>query len=102
MYVTTTAAVLVASVRTTSKLAAEPSDTIDAPAVTEAVKVSSSSMVPVAVAVPRVTPEGSVVPVIVTVKVSSASASRSSAVDTVSVPVVSPAEIVSVPAVTAV
>ena len=59
-------------------------------------------MVPVAVAMSRVTPGGNVVPVIVTVNVSSSSARRSSAVDTVSVPVVSPAEIVSVPAVTAV
>ena len=99
---TTTSAVLLAPVRATSKLAAEPSDTVDAPAVTAAITVSSSSMVPAAVAVPRVTPEGSVVPVIVTVKVSSASASRSSAVGTTNVPVVSPAEIVSVPAVTAV
>ena len=99
---TTTAAVLVAPVSATSKLAAEPSGTVDAPAVTAAVNVSSSSIVPVTVAVPRVTPEGNVVPVIVTLNVSSSSASRSSSVDTVSVPVVSPAAIVSVPAVTAV
>ena len=59
-------------------------------------------MVPVAVAVPRVTPVGSPVPVRVTVNVSFDSARRSSSVDTVSVPVVSPVAIVSVPAVTAV
>ena len=93
---------LVAPVSATSKLATEPSGTVDAPAITAAVMVSSSSIIPIAVAVPRVTPEGNVVPVIVTVKVSSASARRSPPVGTVSVPVRSPAAIVSVPAATAV
>ena len=63
---------------------------------------SSSTIVPTAVAVLIPTPAGSVVPVMVTLRVSSASAVVSAVVCTVSVAVVSPAAIVTVPPVTAV
>ena len=97
----TTAAVLVPPESDTVKFAAEPSATVDRP-VTAAVRSSSSSIVPVAVGTARLTPGGNVVPVIVTVSVSSASVKASSVVGTVRVPEVSPAPIVKVPAVTAV
>ena len=63
--------------------------------------MSSSTIVPIAVPAPKDTPGGSVVPVSVTVKVSSGSTSVSSTVDTRRVAVVAPAAIVNVPAVTA-
>ena len=92
---------LVPPVSVTVKLAEEPSATVEAPA-NAAVRSSSSSIVPVAVAVPRLTPDGKVVPVIATVSVSSPSASASSAVATDSVAEESPAVMVNVPELTAV
>ena len=64
--------------------------------------VAKFTMVPTADAVPMVTPAGSVVPVMVTLRVSSCSAVVSVVVCTVSVAVVSPASIVTLPLVTAV
>ena len=92
---------LVPPVSVTVKLAVEPSATMDG-TVTAAVSSSSSSIVPVADETPRLTPDGSVVPVRVTVSVSSPSVDVSSLVDTVRVADVWFASIATLPELTAV
>ena len=86
----------------TVNVAVLPSTTVNGPA-TDTVNASSSVMVPVAVAVPSDTPAGRFEPVSVTMNVSSASASESPSVVTVSVcDAVEPAPKVTVPDDTAV
>ena len=84
VYVTSTSVVLVPPVRVTVNSAAAPSVTVLASAATLTSIGSSSSMVPVAVAVPRFTPAGSPEPgaARVTMKVSFPSARMSSKVIT--------------------
>ena len=93
----------------TSELTALDSRTVNdsaEPSVADAAStdtgVSSSLIVPTAVSVPMITPAGSVVPVMVTLRVSSVSTDASSVVCTVNVAVVSPAVMVTLPLVTAV
>ncbi len=96
--------------RTTFELTAADSRTVNdsaEPSVAEAASTdtfvpSSSLIVPTAVAVLMITPAGSVVPVMVTLRVSSGSTVVSAVVCTVSVAVVWPAVIVALPLVTAV
>ncbi len=88
-----------ASVSRTVNITAEPS-VLDPPSIQ--IPFVAFLIVPTAVAVPMVTPAGSVVPVMVTLNVSSDSAVASAVVCTVSVAVVWPAVIVALPFVTAV
>ena len=76
------------------KLAVPPSATVTASASNASVAWSSSTMVAVAVAVPRVTPAGRVVVAMVAVKVSAFSTTSSDVVRTCSVADLLPAEIV--------
>ena len=93
---------LVPPVSATVNVAALPSTTVTASAVTDAVSSSSSVMRPVAGAVLTDTPAGRSEPLSVTVNVSSPSASVSVSVATVKLPVVEPAATVSACALTAV
>ena len=94
---------LVALVKVTVNSAAMPSVTVPASAATLASIGSSSAMVPVAVAVPRLTPAGSTPDATrVTVNTSFPSARRSAKVVTAKVALVVPAVTVTVPEATAV
>ena len=96
-YATTTSAALVPPDSATAKTAELPSATVAEPAVTVTKSESSSTIVPVAWAVPSVTPAGRSGPASVTVKVSAASSISSSSVATCTVRLVSIGEKVSVP-----